>query len=83
MQGSKSKEWAETLRRAANRKSNGESNERWLNIIADRVVRAAADGDMQSVKELGDRLDGKPKQVNEHSGPDGASIPHRVKVIWE
>ena len=30
-------------------------------MIADRVVKAAADGDAQAVKEIGDRLDGRPK----------------------
>lgn len=30
--------------------------------IAERVVEAACDGDMQAVKEIGDRIDGKPHQ---------------------
>lgn len=29
------------------------------------LVRAAEGGDMQALKELGDRLDGKPKQESE------------------
>jgi len=34
----------------------------------------AAAGDMQAIKELADRLDGKPAQFLEHSGPDSEPI---------
>jgi hypothetical protein len=27
-------------------------------------------GDLQAIKELADRLDGRPAQILEHSGPD-------------
>jgi hypothetical protein len=36
-----------------------------LNIIADNLVRAAVAGDINAMKEIGDRLDGKPKQEND------------------
>lgn len=61
MQGSKSKAWAEALRRAVHRESDGKGSPKWLDVIADRVVKAAADGDAQAFKEIGDRLDGRPK----------------------
>ena len=34
----------------------------------------AEGGDMQAIKEIGDRLDGKPKQQVEASGPGGGAI---------
>lgn len=72
MQGSKTKDWAEALRRAVHRESNGRGSPKWLDVIANRVVEAAADGDPQAFKEIGDRLDGKPKQtVDSNTTIDG------------
>ena len=51
-----------------------------LREIARTHIEKAAAGDMQAIKELADRLDGKPVQVLDHSGPD--SNPIR-KVINE
>ena len=50
MQGSKQKDWAEALRRAVHRESAGKGSPKWLEVIADRVVQAAADGDAQAFK---------------------------------
>jgi len=80
MQGSKQKDWADALRRAVHRESKGKGSAKWLDVIANRVVEAAADGDAQAFKEIGDRLDGKPKQQTEVSGPDGGAIPTRLVV---
>lgn len=76
MPGPKSdKHWSDALRRAVNRESAGKGSPKWLEVIANRCVAEAADGDLQAMREIGDRLDGKPKQSTEHSGPDGAAIP--------
>lgn len=80
MQGSKQKDWAEALRRAVHRESAGKGSAKWLDVIANRVVEAAADGDAQAFKEIGDRLDGKPKQQTEVSGPDGEALPLSISV---
>ncbi len=80
MQGSKTRDWSEALRRAVNRESQGRGSPKWLDVIADRVVAAAADGDPQAYKEIGDRLDGRPKQATEVSGPDGGDIPLSIAV---
>jgi hypothetical protein len=82
MQGSKQKDWADALRRAVHRESAGKGSPKWLDVIANKVVEAAADGDAQAFKEIGDRLDGRPKQTQEVSGPDGGSIPHSIKVSF-
>lgn len=50
--------WADTIRRAV-----VQSDAKLLREIADKLIALAADGDMQAIKELGDRLDGKPTQV--------------------
>ncbi len=80
MQGSKQKDWAEALRRAVHRESAGKGSPKWLDVLANRCVEAAAEGDMQAMKEIGDRLDGKPKQQTEVSGPDGGDIPVGINV---
>jgi len=82
MQGSKQRDWAEALKRAVHRESEGRGSPKWLDLIANKVCEAAADGDAAAYKEIGDRLDGRPKQTNEHSGPDGGDIPHTVNVVF-
>lgn len=56
--------WSDAVRMAVLREdiSNGQKIKR-LNIIADNLVRLAMEGDMQAIKEIGDRIDGKPKQA--------------------
>jgi ribosomal protein L17 len=49
--------WAETIKRAVT-----QSDGKKLRAIADKLIERAADGDIQAIKEIGDRLDGKPVQ---------------------
>jgi len=70
MPGPKSdKIWADAVRKAVHRyheekDENGKVKKtRYLNLLADNLVGAAAKGDIQAVKEVGDRLDGKPSQA--------------------
>lgn len=67
--------WAETIRRAVI-----QADAEKLRAIADKLIEKAAEGDMQAIKELGDRLDGKPAQSTEISGPDGSAIPVGINV---
>jgi hypothetical protein len=50
--------WAETIRRAV-----VQSDPERLRRIAERMLDMAETGDLGAIKELGDRLDGKPGQV--------------------
>lgn len=43
-----------------------------LALIADKLVDLAAAGDVQAIKEVADRVDGRPAQAI--VGPDGGSI---------
>lgn len=47
--------WASTIRRAI-----VQSDGKKLREIADKLIELAASGDLQAMKEIGDRLDGKP-----------------------
>jgi hypothetical protein len=44
------------------------------------IARCEA-GDMQAIKELANRLDGRPAQILEHSGPDSDPIGRIVREI--
>lgn len=63
----KTKAWEAALRREL----TGNQNADKLARIAKKVVEMATDGDMKAIKEIGDRLDGKPIQAVEGSGNNG------------
>src|SRR5262249_51921288 len=59
----------------------GEDLKKLREIERVHIARCEA-GDMQAIKELADRLDGKPAQILEHSGPD--SEPKQItKIVRE
>ena len=73
--------WADAVRRAVCRRlENEEGKPQKIERLADKVVELALGGDMSAVKEIGDRLDGKPKQQTEVSGPDGEAIPTKLII---
>lgn len=45
--------------------------------IAETLIKAAESGEPWAVKEVMDRVDGRPKQQTELSGPNGGAIPLR------
>src|SRR5262249_22512880 len=51
-----------------------------LREIADVLIAEARAGNIQAIRELADRLDGKPTQMLEHSAP--SSLPPR-KLTYE
>lgn len=55
-------EWRDAIRRALARRGEGGWRE-GLDEVADKFVEAAAAGDAWALKEIGDRMDGKPKQA--------------------
>lgn len=64
--GRKAKIWSDALRKAVIDKDHKK-----LRKIANVLVQKALDGDMAALKELGDRLEGKPIQAIEGTGDDG------------
>ena len=52
--------WGETIKRAV-LQSDGAK----LRLIAEKLLEKAAEGDIQAIRELGDRLDGKPQQTTD------------------
>lgn len=49
--------------------------------LADALVNKAMEGDMQALKEIGDRIDGKSKESIDLSSEDGSMTPPAKVVI--
>jgi hypothetical protein len=58
----------------------GEDMKKLREIARVHIARCEA-GDMQAIKELANRLDGRPAQILEHSGPDSSPITRIVSEI--
>lgn len=56
------KVWQQAIKRALARAS-GKNVDAGLDVLADKVVSAAQMGEQWAIKEIGERLDGKPAQV--------------------
>jgi len=62
------------------RRAIAESDREELLMIAKAVLAKAAEGDIQAVKEIGDRLDGRPVQP---VGGDEELGPIRHEFAWK
>jgi hypothetical protein len=71
--GKPDKLWTDALRIAV-MESAGDGDRRKLRAMADKIVELALDGDIQAIKEIGDRLEGKPAQRTEIVGDDGGPV---------
>src|SRR5215813_14133155 len=58
----------------------GEDMKKLREIARVHIARCEA-GDMQAIKELADRLDGRPAPILEHSSPDSEPITKIVREI--
>ena len=54
--------WRDAIILAVHERVAGEGSPQKLRAIAEKVVELAIAGDMAAIKEIGDRLDGKPHQ---------------------
>jgi hypothetical protein len=60
--GKSTKPWRDALRIAVNRDDPNEPKRKILAALAEATVKAALAGDIQAIKEVADRLDGKAAQ---------------------
>lgn len=63
----KNKPWSEAI----NRVLLAEDGKK-LRALAEKLVEKALEGDVQAIKEVGDRQEGKPAQTLQ--GPDGSNL---------
>lgn len=77
----KGKPWAAAIARALAKRSRVDQKEA-LDELAEKLLCLCADGDLQALKELGDRLDGKPKQVTVLNGDEeGGPLVARIERV--
>lgn len=75
---SKGKPWEEAIRRALAKRSRVDQHEA-LERIANAFLDKCEEGDLQAIKEFGDRMDGKPSQaVSVSGGLNISGITRRV-----
>jgi hypothetical protein len=67
--------WANTIRKLA-----VQENYRRIHAIAEKLFENAQEGDLGSIKEIGDRLDGKAIATQELTGPDGKELPVNIGI---
>jgi len=77
----KAKMWHAAILRALEKRGAGDRLAA-LDELAAKLLENVATGDMQALKEFGDRLDGKPTQQIEASGPNGGPMQfEKVAVV--
>ena len=71
--GKPDKLWRDALQRAVKREIDDADGKptKALEVMADKTVKKAVEGDMAAIKEIGDRLDGRPAQQIQAMGDDG------------
>lgn len=76
------KPWSDAVRLAAMRECRDDDGKKVkrLNYIADKLLKAAMEGKMDAIKEVGERLDGKAPQAIQGPGENGEFV---MKVTFE
>jgi len=64
--GAKAKQWSAAIERALDKRIPGKTRVEALDDLAEKLLRQCEEGDLAALKELGDRLDGKPSQQIDH-----------------
>ena len=75
----KAKIWSDALRKEL----DGNQNAAKLRKLARKLIEMAEEGNIQAMKEIGDRLEGKPAQAIEGTGTDGEIIVKLAKSDGE
>ena len=76
--------WSDAVRLAVSRNGmdqDGKTRKR-LSIIADKLCTLAMEGDIQAIKEIGDRIEGKPTQTIQGPGENGEHLITGVEVTF-
>ena len=80
----KGKRWKAAIERALAKRAEGQSlsdAQAALDEIAEKLLAAADGGDISALKELGDRLDGKPAQAIVGGDEGDAPIVHEIRRV--
>jgi len=75
----KAKIWTDAIKRALARRADDKGRD--INRLADTLLDRCLEGDLSALKELGDRLEGKPAQAIIGGDSDAPAIA--VKTVVE
>lgn len=78
-QNAAKKQWQAAINRALEKRAS--SRIEALDALAEKLLMLAEQGDLGALRELGDRIEGRPKQQVEMSGD--AENPLQAKVVVE
>lgn len=75
--------WRNALDRAVKRAIDGKVDYLAIDALADSIVAAGLAGDVQALKEIGDRIDGKvPQALIGSDDPDDAPISQSLTIAF-
>jgi hypothetical protein len=78
----KGKRWQTAIDNALAKRGSRAEGIQALDALAEKLLSLAEDGDLGALKELGDRLDGKPSQaVDLGSDPDRPIVQKVIREI--
>jgi hypothetical protein len=75
------KRWQSAITRALARAADGAGVEAGLDKLADKLVAAAVVGEQWALREIGDRIDGKPAQAIVGDEDQPLSVLHRIERV--
>ena len=71
--------WADAIRKVAAKPEDSDPEKRKkIEMVAHKLFAQAIEGDVSAMKEIGDRLDGRPISVQKHEGDEDAPIVHKI-----
>jgi len=77
----KDRMWSEAIRRAVNRTTSDGKTKR-LDALASKLITKGLKGDTSALREIGDRLDGKPPQaIVGDAGADPIQTVTRLEIV--
>lgn len=76
----KAKQWTAAIQRALAKRSKVESQQA-IDDLAEKLLIACDKGEIGALKELGDRLEGKPAQALTIGGDADSPLEHKMEVV--
>ncbi len=73
--------WRDAIMVAVKRQATDGKKTKKLAMLADKLIERALEGDITAMKEIGDRLDGKPAQAVELGGKDGKDLSFTITFV--
>lgn len=72
--------WSQAIERALAKRSRADQIEA-IDAMAEKLLALCDQGDLQALKEFGDRMEGKPAQSIAVSGDEDAPLVTRIELV--